>query len=118
MKPADILLRVWVRGRVGVRARGDGVGSPGGSVSLEQVPTYWWHLSRHPFDSTAVGLATSVDHGSKGPLGWHENSSLRGVFRSATCRQILDVDLLQTVHALARKTRYIENAHVCQLVFW
>ena len=27
------------------------------------------------------------------------------------------VELLQTVHALARKTCYIENAYVCQLVF-
>ena len=33
------------------------------------------------------------------------------------CRKILDVDLMQTVHALARKTCYTENAHVCQLVF-
>ena len=36
------------------------------------------------------------------------------------CRQILDVDLMQTVHALARKTyylaRYTENEYVCQLV--
>ena len=55
---------------------------------------------------------------SKGvPLGWHENTPIRGIGRSATCRQILYVDLLQTVHALARKTCYTENAHVCQLVF-
>ena len=35
----------------------------------------------------------------------------------ATCRKIPDVDLLQIVHALARKTCYTENAQVCQLVF-
>ena len=31
--------------------------------------------------------------------------------------KILNVDLLQTVHALPRKTCYPENASVCQLVF-
>ena len=56
--------------------------------------------------STAVegwGSPTqSIQWGAAG----HENTLAPRVFSIATCRQILDVDLLQTVHALARKTRY------------
>ena len=45
----------------------------------------------------------------EGTRTWNFQVRVRFVYQ-ATCRQILDVDLLQTVHALARKTCYPENA--------
>ena len=80
-------------------------------ASRPQLSNHVWvgGAHRHPFPSNF-----QLNH--SGADLRHKNSWCR--IASNTPSQILDVDLVQTVHALARKTRCIENAHVCQLVFW
>ena len=60
-------------------------------------------------------FAQSIQGGAAGLA--HRNRVLTRFGHRAPAGKILNVDLLQTVDALARKTCYPENAYMCQLVF-
>ena len=67
---------------------------------------------------TGAAIARSRAGFSRGGIMRYSVDPMGGRW-AGTKNSSIDVDLLQTVHALARKTRCIvENAHVCQLVFW